>query len=326
MTLTHLRSAPPGSRGYCRGLWKAQAAAGFRPILLGDAAHLEEALGQPPAPYVHLVKVSSHAAFLGDVLREAALPNDTLVVYHDALDVLALGGPAPLFDCLSAAWCARRMAPQRGVYFLGERSLWPPSCRYVDAGRSWCNDHPELAPLPLYPNLTEPGGSPDYAFINSGMYAGSPPALHAMLAAALAQSAATGSGDDQELFNDLATNFPPWRAHFQLDTRQVCFGSAHRSGEHYSREPASGRWRNALTGGAPLLMHFNGGGKEWMPAAVEAAAGVAEEWGGAQLAPARLLLWGTGLATSRDAPMSEVCGAEGAAGPGGRAAQEGAPQ
>jgi hypothetical protein len=254
---------------------------------------------------VHLLKVSSHLAFLGDVLRTRALPNDTLVVYHDALDVLSLGDAGALFACLSAAFCARRMEPATGVYFLGERSLWPPSCRYVDDARSWCNDHPELLPLPVYPNLTEPGGSAEYRFINSGMYAGTPPALHALLAASMAQSAATGSGDDQELFNDLATNWPDtWRARFQLDTRQQCFGSAHRAdGALVQRDPPAGAWVNELTGGAPLLLHFNGGGKELL--GVIRPATDTRRW--AELPDAALLLWGTAPANSRAVRTADVC-------------------
>jgi hypothetical protein len=313
MTLTHLQARPPAERGFCASLWRAQAAGGFAPIIIGDTTHLasvaaeEEgggAAAAPPPPYVHLLKVSSHLEFLGDVLAQRSLPNDTLVVYHDALDVLALGDAAALFDCISGQFCARRMDPAQGVYFLGERSLWPPSCRYVDDARSWCNDHPELLPLPVYPNFTEPGGSAEYRFINSGMYAGSPPALHALLAASMAQSNATGSGDDQELFNDLATNWPDtWRRRFQLDTRQQCFGSAHRADGQLVQHGASGKWVNGLTGGAPLLLHFNGGGKELFGVIRPPSDG--RRW--SEFPDASVLLWGHGPASSRAARTADVC-------------------
>lgn len=169
MTHTHLQARPAEQRAFCGGLWKAQAARGYRPIIIGDTVQLAAVLGTEPPRYDHLVKVSSHSAFLSQVISQRALPNDTLVVYHDALDVLAMGPAQEMFECVSRAFCARKMDVASGVYFLGEKSLWPPSCRYVDEGRSWCNDHPELLPLPVYPDLTEPGGHFDYRFINSGM-------------------------------------------------------------------------------------------------------------------------------------------------------------
>lgn len=237
-------------------------------------------------------------------------------MYHDALDVLAQGGPDELFECISAAFCGRGLDPAHGVYFLGERSLWPPSCRYVVEGRSWCNDHPDPAQLPVYPNLTEPGGSAEYRFVNSGLYAGSVPALHALLGASLGQANETGSVDDQELLNDLPTNFGVWRRRFALDTRQACFGSAHRSTEYYAADKRDerGRWRNSLTGGSPLLLHFNGGGKELMPVALGSSPGSALSWpaagaagGGGPLASAQVLLWGTGPHNAAAVPMAELC-------------------
>lgn len=122
----------------------------------------------------------------------------------------------------------------------------------------------------------------------------------------MAQSLATGSHDDQELFNDLATNWPDtWRKRFQLDTRQMCFGSAHRARDSYSFDSARGRWINSATGQAPLLMHFNGGGKDWMQEAVETGAGYGKPW--SSQAEAELLLWGTSAVTSRPVRTSEIC-------------------
>lgn len=311
MTHTTLQDSGVDRSAYCGGVWKAQAALGYSPIVLGDATHLREALGTPPAPYTHAVKLATHAAFLSDVVRDGALPGGTLVVYLDAVDVLAFGGPHDVLDCVSATFCNRTLDPSADVLFLGEKSIWPPSsqCTYADEARSWCQAHRGGAgAVPVVPDLTEPGGNPEFKRLNTGLLAGSVAALHALVTAAHRRAAAAGVTIDQEALNDMVTNAPEWRRRVHLDTRQVCFGSGHLTERDYRVRAEDGRCVNVKTGTAPLLLHFHGGGKRWIHNVTRRAAGHGESWGASrQLDGARLLLWGNGTATSRPVRTHELC-------------------
>jgi hypothetical protein len=171
--LTHTLSLPPSKRTYCTGVWKAAAAAGVEYVVLGD-----ETLVPLAAPYNHTVKLTALRAFLAEAAP--LLPVDTLVVVHDALDVLVQGrygsggggsdGSAAtegVLDCVSRVFAQRGMERSRDVLISGERDLWPPSDAYEAAS---------------YPR---PSGV-DYGYLNSGLMAGSVPALRELVDAALA--------------------------------------------------------------------------------------------------------------------------------------------
>ena len=235
IVLTHCLARPPDSRNYCASLWKYTARAGVQFILLGD-----DTIVPKNRKYDHIMKLQLVAAFFDEVDAKHLLPDDTLVVLHDAVDVYMAGSIDELFSCLSARWCEKGYDPVSDVMFLGERGFWPPSDAYS---------------IETYPVVAE-----DYRFINTGVYAGPWRATSAMLKESIsnATNAKTCACDDQESANSLFTNNAAWRKRIHLDSDQQCFGSAHQSRQDYAYR--DGRWTNTKTGHSPLLLHFNG---EW---------------------------------------------------------------
>jgi hypothetical protein len=152
---------PSNQRDYCEGFWKVAAANDVEYVVLGDTS-----LVPRNGSYQHAIKLRALESWLSEVEARSLLPEDTLLVFHDALDVLTCAPLAEIAGCVGRSFCDRGAHPRRDVMLLGERGLWPPSDAY-NAGN--------------YP--TKAGQ--DYRYINSGLYAGSWRAVLEFLRAAL---------------------------------------------------------------------------------------------------------------------------------------------
>lgn len=195
--------------------------------------------------------------FIGVLAELARIPPDTLVVFADAFDVLYM--VAPDGDAAAVAGLFRSRfesvagARQAAFVFGGELGCWP----YLDGrrdGERLCEE--------VYPRA--PPGSP-YRFLNSGVWMARAGAARTHIEALVRAYNAQGDAgmNDQELATNLFVHGRPGVEHnITLDYHNSLFQNLHM---HFDvlRVPASlaEPVRNTVTGGSPLLVHFNGGAK-----------------------------------------------------------------
>mmetsp|Transcript_18150 Transcript_18150/g.30275 ORF Transcript_18150/g.30275 Transcript_18150/m.30275 type:complete len:356 (-) Transcript_18150:607-1674(-) len=168
--------------------------------------------------------------YVRDAFNSPDIDDDEIVMFVDAYDVMLLGPATELISRFLKADCE--------IVFAPERALWP---RYSLAERFPLNSSP-------------------YRFLNSGSYIGYARSIRKYLDNC--GSPFDPLADDQAFFTFVFLNPPTPPLRLCLDYKNDIFQCMYNSKDDISY--IGGQVYNNLTGGNPLVVHFNGAGKAYL--------------------------------------------------------------